>query len=243
MKSTFTTQALVLNRKEFGENDLKVDVLTRDRGRFSLVARGAKKMNSKLAAHVEPFTLSDIMVVKGRQMDYIGSAVGRESFLEIKNDLVRVYYAGKTARFILRYIKEEEETEAEEYFHLLRTFWELLDKEKEVTEEKGELWYIFFVLHFLHIYGLSPQVQGCVRCGVGIRSGNNAFHIKEGGIICPSCYQGGEEHLLTISDECIKILKLVSAYNLEQNRKININSELLSEFRDIVYQFFLYNNT
>lgn len=243
MKSTFTTQAIILNRKEYGENDLKVDVLTRDKGRLSLVARGAKKMRSKLAAHLEPFTISDIMVVKGRKMDYIGGAVGREFFLDLKNDLTKLYYAGAAAKIFLEQIKEKEEVDSDPYFTLLRDFWSILEKGVEVDNKKGELWYAFFLLRFLRIYGLSPQLYHCVFCGSEIVPGNNIFELQEGGAACPACHQQtSRDHSFKISDDCIKIVKLMLTAELREGVRIKATEEKLSrEVASIVNKFYMYN--
>jgi DNA repair protein RecO (recombination protein O) len=230
MKSTFTTNVIVLNRKDYGENDLRADVLSLDKGRMMLVARGAKKMKSKLAAHLEPFILADIMVVKGKQWNYAGSAAGRKFYPEIKNDLVKLRYAGAAVHLFLDHLKEAG-NDPKDYFRLLEDFLDLLEKENFKNESRYKVLYSIFLLKFMDIYGIAPEVGRCLKCGCSVKRGDNCFNIKEGGILCGRCRsrkKAGEE-ILTISDNCIKIIRFSLDAEFKKSGKVVIEDEKLAE--------------
>ena len=87
MEETYRVKAIILNRQAFRENDVMVTVQSMDKGKLKLVARGVKKMQSKLAGHLEPLNLGDIMVVRGKQFNYVGSANAENCYANIKSDL------------------------------------------------------------------------------------------------------------------------------------------------------------
>ncbi|MGC8781903.1 MAG: DNA repair protein RecO, partial [Anaerolineae bacterium] len=62
----YRVAAIVLKRRDQGEADRLLTVLTRDRGKLSLLAKGVRRQASRKAGHIEPFTLVDLLVVKGR---------------------------------------------------------------------------------------------------------------------------------------------------------------------------------
>ncbi len=65
MNKFIRQRAIVLRRTNYGEADRIVQFITPD-GELSALAKGARKQNSKLAGGIEPFCLSDIVVVKGK---------------------------------------------------------------------------------------------------------------------------------------------------------------------------------
>ena len=51
----YRTRGIVLRRRDFDEADRLLTVLTRDRGKLTLLAKGARKISSRKAAHVDLF--------------------------------------------------------------------------------------------------------------------------------------------------------------------------------------------
>jgi DNA repair protein RecO (recombination protein O) len=242
MKSTFTTNAIILNRNDYGENDLRVDILSPQKGRMALVAKGAKKMKSKLAAHLEPFILADIMVIKGKQWDYAGTATGRKFYPAIKNDLIKLRYAGTAISLFVSHIKEGE-SDSGDYFRLLEDFLDILEKESLEDESRYKVLYSIFLLKFMDIYGLAPEVGRCLKCGLSVKKGYNYFNIKEGGVLCGRCRPRKEmEKILTISDNCIKVIRFSLEAEIKKSCRVVIEDEKLAkEITGLVKKFYNYN--
>ncbi|HPA25886.1 MAG TPA: DNA repair protein RecO [bacterium] len=88
----FNEQAIILSRQTFGEDDLLLKVYSAHHGKLILKARGAKKILSKLAGHLEPISLSYFNLVQGKNMLQIIGAETVKSYVEIKNDLGKMDY-------------------------------------------------------------------------------------------------------------------------------------------------------
>ncbi|MDB5181251.1 MAG: repair protein RecO, partial [Candidatus Saccharibacteria bacterium] len=61
-----TTTAIILSRTDFGEADRILTLLTPDHGKLRLIAKGVRRIKSKLAGGIELFSVSDIVYIKGR---------------------------------------------------------------------------------------------------------------------------------------------------------------------------------
>ena len=61
----YRVSAIVLKRREMGEADRLLTVLTRDRGKLTLLAKGVRRVASRKAGHIEPFTEVDILIRAG----------------------------------------------------------------------------------------------------------------------------------------------------------------------------------
>jgi DNA repair protein RecO (recombination protein O) len=132
MEQTFNTRAIILSRHDFREDDSRIILFSEEKGKMSLVVRGAKKMKSKLSGHVEPLTLSRLMVVKGKDFDYVGSAKGENFYQEIKENLDKVFVAGQALTLVDKMTREGEVDGQGEVFELLESFLDELGTTKEL---------------------------------------------------------------------------------------------------------------
>lgn len=244
MDETRHSQAIVLNRSAYRESDSLVTVYTKDFGKLSLVARGTKKIQSKLAGHLEPLSLVDVLIIKGRGFDYIGSALMKDAYLNIKDNLNKIYYAGRAINCFSRLIKEGEPDER--LFFLLGRWLEVLDNypDEEFSKENGEIFFIFFVLKLLSELGYKPEMYNYLNCREKIMPGKNYFNLKNGGLICEKCLtkerlaQGiVQAELLLVSDNCIKLMRFIMDNKLDVAKRLKLDKRVIKELSVLTVNF------
>ena len=215
MEPTYFTQAIILTRRPFRENDVVVTVYSADKGKLELAGRGVKKISSKLAAHLEPITLSNIMVVRGRQLDYVGAAGSLTCFARLKNNFGKIAVAGRAASVFNQITKPGQADY--QAFALLLGFLRFLDQAGE--KENYDLFFYFFLFKFLAVLGHKPELFYCLACRQKIKMVSR-FSLAKGGLVCPFCpsLKG-----LTISADCIKVLRLILAHDFNFLAKIKVN--------------------
>jgi DNA repair protein RecO (recombination protein O) len=202
MDETYRLKAVVLGREPRRENDLLVDLLTEEQGRVKLVARGAKKFRSKIAAHVEPFCLVEAMAIRGRKEDYLGSCLSAEVFGVIKGDLERLKYASEAVLLVREVIREREPAPA-----VFKALIEYLTYLNTQTIEPGKFQADLFVLKIMDCFGQMPDLYNCARCGAKLRLKSNNLRPNTLEIIGDECAEPDD---LTISDNCIKVLRFLN---------------------------------
>lgn len=245
MDETKNTSALVLNRQPYREKDSLVTVYTKDYGKLRLVARGTKKLGSKLAGHIEPLTLAEMMIIKGRGFDYIGSAITRDAFSGIRADLNRLYYAGKAISLFNRVVRDNEADEG--LFFLLKQWLEMIDSfsagsknkseaRSDLGKDEGEFLFVFFAFKLLAELGYKPEMHKCLSCGRQIESGKNYFNLTDGGVVCGRCFQDKLQerkevmtNFLPISDNCVKAVRFICNNQINQAERLKINAKLTKE--------------
>ena len=232
-EESYNTPAIVLKRQDYREYDSLVSFYTRRFGKVSLIARGTKKISSKLAGHIEPLDLVDLLVIKGRGRDYVGSSLSREDFLQIKSDLNKIYYAGAALRLFDRFTEENEPDEA--LFLLLASYLAILEDWPAdiLPKESGELLFAFLTIKLLSISGYRPETENCLTCHNRLQPGRNYFNLKNGGIVCPNCLsldeQSVRQELLIISDNCVKLLRFMLQNDFSAAPKLNLDKKLVKE--------------
>jgi len=106
----YRISAIVLKRREMGEADRLLTVLTRERGKLTLLAKGVRKSASRKAGHIEPFTHVDLLVAKGKSLDLVTQAETLGAHRNLREDLWRSSWAYYVAELADAFIQDEDPT-------------------------------------------------------------------------------------------------------------------------------------
>lgn len=249
MTESRNTPALILSRQNYKESDTLVSVYTKYFGKLNLIARGTKKIKSKLAAHLEPLNLSDLMIIKGRGRDYVGAAIIREAYLNTREDLNKIYFAGKVLNLFNRFVKEEHPDERlfnflSGWLDILNNFRDSGNKLATLSKENGELLFAVFVFKFFAELGYQPDLYTCLGCGNKIAAGKNYFDFKNGGVIEGTCFDKDKNsefrysgEIFALSDNCIKILRYITNNQLAEAERLKIDKKLIKELSIFVNNY------
>ncbi|OGO39027.1 MAG: DNA repair protein RecO, partial [Chloroflexi bacterium RBG_16_56_8] len=85
---SFRVEAVVLRHNDYGEADRFLTLYTRQQGKLRALAKGARKVTSRKAGHLEPFTHVALQLAKGRDLPIITQAETIQSHLPLRNDLM-----------------------------------------------------------------------------------------------------------------------------------------------------------
>jgi DNA repair protein RecO len=232
MAESQNSEALIIRRNDWRENDSRVVLYTKNFGKLSLVARGSKKFKSKIAAHIEPISLVDIMILKGKAFDYLGSAIIKKAYLNLKTDLNALYFVGAALALFDSQVKEA--APDDELYLFLISWLDLIEERfaPNLDKDNGELLYNYFVVRLLTILGYKPELKYCLGCHKAIKPGNNYLNLRLGGLICGNCLEADKQkylpnEILKISDDCIKLLRIFSENS--EYKTIKVSPVILRE--------------
>lgn len=179
----YTTDALVLRRLHYGETDNILTLYSRDRGRFSAIAKGARKAISRLSGATEVLTLTRFGLASGRSLEIVTQVEVQDSFHGLRHDLVRLahglYLADLTDHSV------EDHAPNPWLFDLLHAGLSLL---QVVTPP--ELVARWFEVQLLRDLGYAPNLFECAVCHEAVPGsfgGSERFGLSAmlGGALCP----------------------------------------------------------
>lgn len=123
-----TTKAIVLKRINYGDSDRIITLLTPQMGKLSLLAKGVRKINSKLAGSIELFTVFDAgFVIGNSSLGRLTSARIDEFYDNIIHDISRVQLGYEILKTIDKITEDNPESS---YFYLLCQLLRLLNNPK-----------------------------------------------------------------------------------------------------------------
>lgn len=199
--ATYKTSGIIISRKDFSEADRIVTVFTRDHGKIKLLAKGIRKVRSRIGGRLEPFILAHLMVATGRSFDLVIGCEIIESFPKIRRSLQKTSHAYLLAETIDKLTVEHESTP--KIFNLFHQCLQYIEK-----HGANDLLVIYFDFHLAQLIGFMPEIGLCVHCHQLVKSGQNYFSILSGGLICQKC-QPTNQSVIAISDYQIKLARIL----------------------------------
>ena len=240
---------MVLVSMPVGDYDRRLTILTKERGKISAFAKGARKPTSPLLGCSQPFSFGEFILYEGKSSYNVVSADISNYFAELRDDVESIYYAMYFCEFSCFMTKEN--LEAGEPLKLLYMTLRALSKpalHKKLVRH-------IFELRFMAINGEMPQVEQCVLCGREemLKEAKGWFSPSEGGICCEACRKkrmqeqsglegsGGryqpENDGLWIGTSTIYTMQYILATPLEKLFTFTVSDEVLAELADAMERF------
>jgi DNA repair protein RecO (recombination protein O) len=213
---TYQTTGIVLGRTNYGEADRILRVLTPDKGKISVIAKGARRIKSRSGGHLELFGEVTLTLATGRNLDVLTQARLKWYPHHLTDDYSRLGLAFLIAQATDRLTTEGHATEG--------VYWTFLEAVHAVDAGAAgplpELWY---KLRLLALTGLQPQLSGCVICGRHDEDTDYAFSPDKGGIVCHADATSMDQSMAV---GAIKLWRLLSAHNYDSVAKIQGASQI-----------------
>ncbi|MGB6839171.1 MAG: DNA repair protein RecO [Microgenomates group bacterium] len=146
----YSSEAIVLARKNYSEADRIIVVYSRNYGKLHLLAKGVRKLESRKRGSLEIFNHFRFSAARGRNLDIMTETEIINSFPQIRNDLKRVSVAYYLVEVVGRITKEEEKNE--ELFNLLLKTLKKIKTTKALRKLRKD-----FVYNILVLLGFWPK--------------------------------------------------------------------------------------
>lgn len=92
MQEYIVVTGIILKQTPVGEYDRHISLLTRERGKLSAFARGARRPGSRLAAATAPFSFGSFKLYEGKSSYTLAEADIQNYFEELRTDYIGACY-------------------------------------------------------------------------------------------------------------------------------------------------------
>jgi len=212
------TTGIVLRVIPFSETSCIVTLFTRDFGKVTTMAKGARRPKSPFEAALDVLALCRIVFLNKNSdaMGLLTEAKLERRFRSATRSLDRLY-AGYYIIELLNSLTDDGDPHPE-LFELSAQVIKQIDS-TEITEEEVGLALLNYELKMLGILGHLPMLTKCVSCGREKTTiARVSFGLNAGGILCGAC-RGSESNIVSLSPEGLQfLLEIVGGQIGEQSR-------------------------
>ncbi len=179
--SIYSTQAIVLATRTYGEADRIVTLFTLTRGKVRAMAKGARRPRNRLAGLTQIFTHAELQLFSGKNMDTISQGQIINPFRLLREDLDRMAYGVYFLELFER--ATEGISEYQDYFVLLLAALELCQHGTGLPLIRHGV-----EARLVNLMGYRPVVDRCVVCGRPVEAAASLrYSAEDGGVLCPDC--------------------------------------------------------
>ncbi len=227
----FKTEGLVLRETEYKEADKLLTVLTKDRGKLTLRARGVRSKSSRLKGGCQLLAYSEFTVFENRGMQLIDEAVPIMLFMPLRSDIEKLSLASYFAQ-VAEVLSQEDSPDPQLLSLCLNAIYALAELEKPQALVKAA-----FELRAACQAGYLPGLDGCSVCG---NPEPDRFLVAAGAVQCAGCLSGEETGLrLPVHSGTLHALRYITSCDQKRLFSFQLSDDGLKELSDIAETYLL----
>lgn len=204
------TDAFVLRTVDYGDSHVIVTLLGRELGKFSAIARSARKSKKRFAGGLSPLRALRASVTFKPQRDLaeLNESVVQRDYpgIDLSYDKITIAsYCTELVRAVLR-----DHDEASGAFDVLDEVYQRLGSAADQTPVLRAILH-HFEFALLSVAGAAPCLDGCHRCGTPVAAMPKVRCGRDGhGIVCGDCVRPGERYGV-LENATVEVLSFLEA--------------------------------
>lgn len=221
---------MVLTAMPISDYDKRITILTKERGKISAFARGARRQNSQLLAATNPFSFGEFELFEGKNSYSVSKASIHNYFRELTTEVEAAYMGFYFLEFA-EYFCQENNDEKE----MLKLLYQSL-RALESPSFSNSLVRVIFELKAMVINGEGPGMFSCMHC----RGTEDLvrFSVKRGGVFCPSCAKLHPTGDFQIIHESTRYtMQFIIATPVEKLFSFQVSEQVLKELQKIMKEY------
>lgn len=227
MKEEQIVTGIILYTALVGEYDKRLVVLTKERGKITVFANGARRPNSMFRAASQSFVMGRFTVIAGREAYNLVKAEVDEYFSELAYDMEKMCYASYFCEFMSYYTREGDF--CTNNLNLLYFTLKALVQGKMPCRLIRDI----YEMRLMDIEGQGIHAYTCVKCNAGEVG---YFDAAKGGMLCAAC---ALKYKITrkVSDTLIYTLQYILSAPVNKLYGFTLTEEALKELDYVAEHF------
>ena len=223
--STEKAEAIVIRQADFSESSRVVTFFSKEFGKFSALAKGAKRLKGPFDAALDLLSTCRIVFIRKSSgtLSLLTQASLESRFSPVSGSLNSLY-GGYYVADLLCSLTEDEDRDPDIYSLAHTALKELSDPEADSAAS-----IIQFEIGLLRQAGLFPNLSECSVCGQSVTSEKKYAHwVSQGGLLCSDCRR--QEYAgKSISAGAVAILRRMTGDGSQLSERIRLTRDQSAE--------------
>ncbi|MCR5825444.1 MAG: DNA repair protein RecO [Oscillospiraceae bacterium] len=223
MPEKIVTKGIVLRETQTKETDKILTVLTAEHGRLGVIARGARRKSSRIAAASELLAFSELVLFERRGWYLLDEASTIALWENVRRDVTLLSLASYFAEMCEAVTVED--LPAPETLSLLLNMLYALD----ATDKPHALVKAAFELKLLSLSGYEPLVGACAVCGAEAPA-EPLFDAEQGVVLCRACAGAEGRRMLPLDPGALAAMRHVLGAEKRRMLSFSLRGETQTRF-------------
>ena len=228
MRENVELTGIVLSSMPVKDYDKRLVILTRERGKITAFANGARKPNSPYRGISEPFNFGTFTLREGYDAYGLQGGEIKEYFTDVKNDIEGICY-GTYFCEVLEYLCVEGIGDAN-ILNLLYLSLKALSNKNIANRLIRRI----FELKLLVYDGEALEAFSCVHCR---KEAVKAFSLQWNGLLCAECATRVKGSRI-LQESTVYTLQYIISSSLDQLFTFQLSEEILEELEKVIGEYF-----
>lgn len=216
------TKGIVIREVNTGEADKILTVFTKNYGKLTVAARGARRSRSGMIAGSQLLCYSDFVLFKGKNLYTINSCETIETFYNIRNDVEKLTYAAHILELINDAVQDNQPSSKVLQLLLNTLYYIANDRPRELVTR-------VFEMRLMSILGFAPSVKSCIKCGSEALE-SISFSFKHCGYICgKSDCTAADPAAMELLPGTARALRHIMTAKIDELFNFNVSEDVLRE--------------
>jgi len=222
-------EGIIINERDYSESSKIVDVITKEHGLISFIAKGSRKLKSNLRGISAKLTYAyfHIYYKEGKISTLIDADI-IDNLRVIKSDLMKISYATFLCELVSQVIKQ---AVVKKDFDII--YDDFIASLLKINEGYNEIVISNILeLKVLPYLGVTPMLDQCAVCGdvTSIITVNADKY----GFLCDKCRT--DEYI--VSEKTIKLLRMLYYVDISKISKLEISDKVVNEINHFIDEFY-----
>ncbi len=216
---------IILKESSYSETSKILTILTREHGLVSVMAKGAKRLNSSLRIASLKLTYARFNIYyKENKMSTLNNATIIDELKNVKKDITKISYVSYILDLAAQVSKE----------HFSEKLFDLVIEAILKINDGYDGFVIMNIveLKFLEFLGVMPVIDECSKCGSKVDI--VTLSASNGGFICKNCLSND----VVVSDKTLKVIRAYYYVDLKSLEKISVSEKVKNEINTFLDDYY-----
>lgn len=218
-------EGIVVNERAYGETSKIINIVTKEYGLISMLAKGAKTLKSDLRNSTTKLTYGYFHThYKKDKLSTLISVDVIDNFKNIQKDINKISYASFILDLTEQVIKQNNDANILEL---------CISSLKKINEGYDEMVITNILeLKYLKFLGVMPIIDSCSICGS--KNGIATISSDTGGYVCRNCLTSQP----IVNEKTIKLIRMFYYVDISKISNLDISHNIKKEINDFVDKYY-----
>lgn len=226
--NNITVTGMVISAMPVGEYDTRITILSKEKGKISAFAKGARRPKSMLMAGNRPFSFGTFEIYQGRNSNSVNSINITNYFMEISQDLEATYYGFYFLELADYFTRENLDGK-----NILKLLYQSL-RALMNNNIPNRLVRVIFELKIMVFNGEYPEMFQCINCGS--EENLHVVNIQKGGMLCDECSHRVNGNM-EIETSAIYAMQFIITKEVEKLYTFRVSEKVQRELENVMKKY------